>query len=80
MSQTLMSRPVTYVVPELLERCDKCGAAAKLSLVLSDGGELAFCGHHGNRYAEQILAVADRVAVESGYAWRAAGAALGLVD
>ena len=78
MSQTLMSRPVTYVVPELLERCDRCGAAAKVSLVLADGGELAFCGHHGNRYAEQILTVADRVAVESGFDWRGAGTTFGL--
>ena len=80
MSQTLMSRPVTYVVPELLERCDKCGAAAKLSLVLADGGELAFCGHHGNRYAERIMTVADRVAVELGFAWRGSDPATGLAD
>jgi hypothetical protein len=73
MSQTLMSRPVTYVVPELIERCDKCGAAAKLSIVLVDGGELAFCGHHGNAFAERILTVADRVAVESGFVWWGAG-------
>jgi hypothetical protein len=78
MSQTVMSRPVTYVVPELLDRCDRCGAKALLSLVLGDGGELAFCGHHGNRFAEQILTVADRVAVESGFAWRGAGAAFDL--
>jgi len=78
MSQTVMSRPVTYVVPELLERCDSCGAAARLSLVLGDGGELAFCGHHGNRFAEHILTVADRVAVESGFAWRGTGATFDL--
>jgi hypothetical protein len=80
MSQTLLARPVTYVVPELVERCDKCGAAAKLSIVLADGGELAFCGHHGNRFAGHILAVADRVAVETGFAWRGAGAVFGQTD
>jgi hypothetical protein len=74
MSQTLMSRPVTHVVTELLERCDRCGAAAKLNVVLSGGGELAFCGHHGNRYAEQLMPIAQRVVVESGFAWRGAAA------
>jgi hypothetical protein len=70
MSQTLMSRPSTQVVPELTEYCDRCGAAAKLNVVLVAGGELAFCGHHANRYAEAILDLADRVAIESGFAWR----------
>lgn len=79
MSQTLMSRPVTYVVPELIERCDRCGADAKLSVLLMTGGGLAFCGHHGNRYADHILAVAQRVAIESGYDWRGAVVASGPV-
>jgi hypothetical protein len=72
MSQTLMSRPATHVAPELTERCDRCGAAAKLTVILTAGGELAFCGHHGNRYVDTILAIADRVVIESGYAWRGA--------
>jgi hypothetical protein len=70
MSHTLMSRPATQVTPELTERCDKCGAAAKLSVALTAGGELAFCGHHGNSYAETILASADSVVLETGFAWR----------
>ena len=78
MSPTLMSRPATHVVPELLERCDRCGAAAKLNVQLTAGGELAFCGHHGNRFTDQILGIARVVAVESGFAWRGAGAAFGL--
>ena len=48
------------------------GAAAKLSVSLVSGGELAFCGHHGNRYAEHILSIAARVAIESGFDWRGA--------
>jgi hypothetical protein len=74
MSQTLMSPPATHVAPELTERCDRCGAAAKLTVVLAAGGELAFCGHHGNRYAGQIVATASRVVLESGFAWRGATA------
>jgi hypothetical protein len=72
MSQTLVSRPATHIAPELTERCDRCGAAAKLSVALVGGGELAFCGHHGNRYAEHILSIAARVAIESGFDWRGA--------
>ncbi len=72
MSQTLMSRPATQVAPELTERCDKCGAAAKVVVSLTAGGELAFCGHHGNRYAVTILASADRVLMEDGFDWRGA--------
>jgi hypothetical protein len=74
MSQTLMSPPATNVAPELTERCDRCGAAAKLSVALTAGGELHFCGHHGNRYADNILSVAAEVTVESGFDWRWAGA------
>jgi hypothetical protein len=77
MSQTLKSRPVTRVVPEVVDRCDRCSAAARMSLRLTAGGELAFCGHHGNRFVDQILALADRVSVESGYAWRGASTASG---
>jgi hypothetical protein len=69
MSQTLITRPAVHVVPELLERCDSCGAAAKLQVTFA-GGQLAFCGHHGNRYAERIAATAERVVVESGFEWR----------
>jgi hypothetical protein len=70
MNQTLITRPAVHVVPELLERCDSCGAAAKLRASFASAGELSFCGHHGNRYADRIAATADRVVVESGFQWR----------
>jgi len=28
------------------DRCDRCGAAAKVRAVLPSGGELLFCVHH----------------------------------
>jgi hypothetical protein len=74
MSQSLMSRPATHVAPELSERCDRCGAAAKLTVDLTAGGQLAFCGHHGNRYADTIVTIADSVVLESGFAWRGSAA------
>jgi hypothetical protein len=60
----------SMVVPDLTERCDRCSAAAKLTVTLRSGGTLAFCGHHANRYAGQIARVAARLTVQAGFAWR----------
>ncbi len=69
MSQNLIASPVTEIALELDERCDRCGASAKITVTLASGGELAFCGHHGNRYAGELLSVGRRVLIESGYEW-----------
>ncbi len=52
------------------ERCDRCNAAAKLRVRLSEGGELVFCGHHANKYAEHLVKIADSVAVAPEFSWR----------
>ena len=70
MTPMLISRPAVHVVPELDERCDSCGAAAKLTVTFGASGDLAFCGHHANRFADRIAATADKVVVESGFEWR----------
>ena len=72
MTQMLISRPALHVAPELQDRCDSCGAAAKVQVTFEGAGELAFCGHHANRFAERIRASAERVVVESGFEWRGA--------
>lgn len=45
-----------------LDRCDKCGAQAKVRATLANG-ELYFCGHHaretGNKLVLQALKVFD---------------------
>jgi hypothetical protein len=33
------------------DRCDRCGAAAKVRALLPSGGEFLFCGHHARRHA-----------------------------
>jgi hypothetical protein len=71
MPQTLQP-PHLDVVPSLTTRCDGCAAAAKLELILRTGGELAFCGHHANRLAGDIVRQAVRVTVENGFLWRGA--------
>lgn len=69
-----MNKPDTTVVPQFAadERCDRCGAAAKLRVRLAVGGDLLFCGHHANRYVKTIRRAASGVDVEAGFEWRAA--------
>ena len=65
---TLLS-PAIDTVGEMTERCDRCGAAAKLEVVLTSGGDLAFCGHHANRNHEDITRIARRIVLEEGFEW-----------
>lgn len=37
----------------LADRCDRCGAEAKIRAVFKNG-DLFFCGHHGNKYAATL--------------------------
>ncbi len=67
--------PELHVVPALSDRCDRCGAAAKLRMNLADGA-LSFCGHHANANAGAIVGAAVRVAVTVEFTW-AGAAALG---
>jgi hypothetical protein len=71
MTPMLISRPAVQVVPELVgERCDSCGAAAKLTVTFGTAGDLSFCGHHAKKFADRITATADKVVVEAGFEWR----------
>ncbi|MBW6432992.1 hypothetical protein KZ829_04445 [Actinoplanes hulinensis] len=65
---TLLS-PAIDTVGELTERCDRCGSAAKLEVVLASGGDLAFCGHHANRHKADITRVASKIRLEEGFEW-----------
>ena len=49
-------QPGTLSRPELTtaDRCDRCGAAAKVRAVLPSGGELLFCGHHARAHADKL--------------------------
>jgi hypothetical protein len=65
--------PPLDVVPALPDRCDQCGAAAKLRMTMADGA-LAFCGHHANIHAAMIIKSAVRVAVLAEFVWTGAAA------
>jgi hypothetical protein len=60
--------PALDVVADLTERCDQCGAAAKLTVTL-DSSSLAFCGHHANRHVDAILRIAVQVRVLADFPW-----------
>ena len=48
--------PGTLTSPRLTaaDRCDRCGAGARVRAVLPTGGELLFCGHHANEHADRL--------------------------
>jgi hypothetical protein len=70
MMTPLLSPEITTAA-SLVERCDRCGAAAKLVVTLTGGGELAFCGHHATKHAEEIARIATKARVEDGFDWPA---------
>jgi len=36
------------------DRCDRCGAAAAVRVILLSGGELLFCGHHSREHLPKL--------------------------
>jgi hypothetical protein len=71
MTQIVVSVPTVTVAAELVERCDRCGAAGKIRAFLPNAGDLTFCGHHANLYAGTIRTSANRILVESRFGWNA---------
>lgn len=47
------------------DRCDRCGAQAYLRVVLSSGGELLFCAHHGRAHQDKLKQVALKIQDET---------------
>jgi hypothetical protein len=53
MNATLTSPALTRA-----DRCDRCGAAARVRAKLPSGGELLFCRHHANEHEDRLIALA----------------------
>jgi hypothetical protein len=52
-----MITTMTPTAPPMLtshDRCDRCGAAAKVRALLRTQGELLFCGHHAREHARRL--------------------------
>ena len=71
MTPTLTLPPETVAFPGADERCDRCSAAGKLRVMIAGGGELVFCGHHANKYAEDLVKIAIEVSADPEFTnWR----------
>jgi len=53
----------TLTSPELTraDRCDRCGAAARVRAKLPSGAELLFCQHHANEHESKLIELADEL-------------------
>jgi hypothetical protein len=65
-----LTPPSEMVAPGAEERCDRCSAAGKLRVMIAGGGQLIFCGHHANMYADRLAKIAVQVAVAPDFTWR----------
>lgn len=54
MTSTTLTRPELTAA----DRCDRCGAAAKVRAILPTGGELLFCGHHAREHETKLRELA----------------------
>ena len=69
MKTTLLSTPEIATTDSIAERCDNCGASARMELILASGGTLSFCGHHANKHADKLSGLASKVSLEVGFEW-----------
>ena len=53
MTATLTARELTRA-----DRCDRCGAAARVRAKLPSGAELLFCQHHANEHEAKLVELA----------------------
>lgn len=54
MTATTTAAPTDVYPPlTLVDRCDRCGAAARARVVLAHG-QLLFCGHHMNYHRSKL--------------------------
>ncbi|GAB93346.1 DUF7455 domain-containing protein [Gordonia rhizosphera] len=65
MSETATTPPI-YMPLTAADRCDRCGAAAKLRALLPAGGELLFCRHHFNEHEAKLVEMSATVVESAG--------------
>ncbi|WP_449301266.1 DUF7455 domain-containing protein [Pseudonocardia hispaniensis] len=46
-------------------RCDRCGAAATVRVILSTGHDLLFCGHHAREHRPALEAAGARLSTQA---------------
>jgi hypothetical protein len=60
MNATLTSRELTRA-----DRCDRCGAAARVRAKLPSGSELLFCQHHANEHETKLVELSAVIEVSA---------------
>jgi len=63
MSDTITTPPIAMQLTTA-DRCDRCGAAARVRATLSTGGELLFCRHHFNEHEARLVDMGATVTSE----------------
>ena len=60
MSQMTQTLTTTIPADDLVVpfHCDRCGALAKVRVVLPSGSDLVFCGHHAREYDSKLRDIA----------------------
>ena len=56
MTEMLTTPPTDDLVVPF--HCDRCGALAKVRVVLANGSDLVFCGHHAREYESKLRDIA----------------------
>jgi hypothetical protein len=72
MTTTLTPPPVAVAPLDADDRCDRCNASGKLRITITGERELVFCGHHANRYADDLAKITIRYATDPDFNWRGA--------
>ena len=57
----------TLIRPKLTraDRCDRCGAGARVRAKLPSDAELLFCQHHANKHEAKLIELAAVIEVSS---------------
>lgn len=50
-----MNSTITRPALTATDRCDRCGAGARVRALLPSGGELLFCQHHANEHQDRLV-------------------------
>jgi hypothetical protein len=60
MTQMTPTLTTTSAADELVVpfHCNRCGALAKVRVVLANGSDLVFCGHHAREYESKLRDIA----------------------
>lgn len=72
MTSTLTPPPETAAPLGAEDRCDRCNAGGKLRLTITGERVLVFCGHHANRYADDLAKITVRYTTDPDFSWRGA--------